>query len=112
MHQPDIFSIVLHDRDIAILDGAHQAGQQHQLGLNSFDAFLHIVVLRLELLKEGGFLLFKLLLLGRSGDRYRGLATTDLVRKRLNPLLDGSQLQPIEGLFVLLREIDEDFAPR
>lgn len=112
MHQPDIFGIVLHDGDIAILDGAHQARQQHQLGLDSFDAFLHIVVLRLELLKEGGFLLFQLLLPGRSGDRSGGLATTDLVRERLNPLLDGSQLQPIEGLFVLLREIYKDLATR
>ena len=112
MHQPDIFGIVLHYGDVAVLDGAHQAGEQHQLGLDSFDAFQHIVVLRLELLKEGGFLLFQLLLPGRSGDRYGGLAAADLVRERLNPLLYGSQLQPIEGLFVLLREIGKDFTPR
>jgi hypothetical protein len=112
VHQPDIFGIVLHDGDVAVLDGAHQACQQHHLGLNSFNALLHLFLLRLELLEEGGFLLLHLLLLGRSRDRHGGLSTTDLVRQLLDPLLDGSQLQPIEGLLVLLGEIDEDLAPR
>jgi hypothetical protein len=112
VHQPDIFGEILQDWDIAILDGTHQACQQHQLGLNSFNAFLHILVIRLQLLKEGRFLLFDLLLPGRSGDRYGGLAATDLVRELLDPVINGSQLKPIEGLFVLLREIGKSFAPR
>jgi hypothetical protein len=82
------------------------------LGLNSFKALLYVVVLRLELLKEGGFLLFHLLLFGRSVNRYGGLATTDLVREGLDSVLDRSQLKPIESFFVLLSEIGKDFAPR
>jgi hypothetical protein len=112
VHQPDIFGIVLHDGDVAVLDRAHQARQQHHLGLNSFHALLHLFLLRLELLEEGGFLLLHLLLPRGSRDRHGGLATTDLVREVLNPLLNGPQLQPIECLLVLLSEIDEYLAPR
>jgi len=47
-----------------------------------------------------------------SGDWYGKLAATNLARESLDPLIDGSQLKPIEGLLVLLREIGKDFTPR
>jgi hypothetical protein len=78
---------------------------------NPVNASLHLVVLlRFELL---GFLLFHLLFfLGRYRDRNVRLPSTDLEREDLDPLLNRSQLKPIEGIFVLLREIGEGFAPR
>lgn len=112
VHQPDIFGEILHDWDVAVLNGSNHACHKHILGLNSFNSFLHKFVLRSKALKKREFLFFLLLLLGRSGNRYGELTSSNLVRESLDAVFNGSQLKTIEGLLVLLREIGEDFTPR